>query len=240
MLHRKIGEIFLKNDAEARTAFSNSLGRFLVPDRGTNRCGVRVVLLVESPHVEEVCPPEIYDRYPLAGSAGLQVRNKLMELEPELDLPEQPIGQLVREEHDAVLMLGIMNVSQLPLQKKPYKKQNNGVCQNQCWEGYMKCMKRIRKDPYVHNYQDGNGARNLREEINQVQCAIVEDLGRRLRCLYRKNPDVCLVRCGDVALAFHTKAWEQYLPHPSRNRWRNLDCRQGKYLRNIIECIRPP
>ena len=54
-LLQSIGELF-------STDFSDSLERFHVPDSGTDRGGLRVVLLVESPNTHEV-----WYRYPLAG-----------------------------------------------------------------------------------------------------------------------------------------------------------------------------
>ena len=52
MLHQRVGRIFI--ETEEREAFSNGLRRFLVPDRGTDRYELRVVLLVESPHFHEI------------------------------------------------------------------------------------------------------------------------------------------------------------------------------------------
>ena len=247
-LHERVGEIFLANEsAEAQAPFPGSLVRFRVPDRGTDRNQLRVVLLVESPHTDEVRPPEIDDRYPLAGSAGRIVKNKLMDC--RLNLPEQPnsIGQLVHDRHNAVQALGIMNVSGLPFQVDPYIRHNNGVRQTRCWGDYITCMNFIRNNPKTINYQGVQGG-HLKTEINRLQCAIVDDLRRRLRILHGRSPCVLLVRCGDVAQAFYGKTGITMLhtcnlPHPTNRGsggelWRNLNC-EVPPLQGIINLLWP-
>ena len=244
-LHQRVGEIFLANEpAEDRECFSTTLERFLVPDRGMEQDELSVVLLVESPHTTEVHPNAIGDRYPLAGgtttSAGQRVRDKFMQCEQELDFPVEPIGQLVHQKHDTVQQLGIMNVSQLPFQKKPYVEQDNGVHQNSYWGNYIECMKTIRGYPRASSRNCAN-----------CQClddAIVENLRRRLECLHGNNPNVLLVRCGGVAQEFYRKAINREpvivmpntccLPHPSHHSWKTRNC-QDACLRNILGRLRP-
>lgn len=228
MLLERIKDIFGQD-------FSNSLARFRVQDGGTDRGGLSVVLLVESPHTHEV-----RHGYPLAGSqghhAGRLVRDKFMQFRPGLQLPEQPIGKLVNEEHDTVRTLGIMNVSQLPLKEESYG-QNNDVCQNQRWNEYKN---------YINTIRSGPGACTRQcTDCQNLDNAIAEDLRRRLRCLHENNPDVLLVRCGEVASAFYTKAVEHYLPHPSRKGWQGLNpegrrSREEQYLQRIVCRLWPP
>ena len=83
LLNERVGAILLANEPpQARNTFSNSLKRFLVKDAGifepgtnTVRNELRVVLLVESPHTDEVkLSEDIHNRYPLAGRTGRDVR----------------------------------------------------------------------------------------------------------------------------------------------------------------------
>ena len=231
MLLDSIGGIFDQN-------FSTSLARFRVEDAGiiepgtdTVRNELRVVLLVESPHTDEVgLSDEIHNRHPLEGSAGRHVRD-ILEQE-QLALPDEPIGRLVHRVDDTVRGLGIMNVSQLPFQKEPYRNQDNGICHNQHWKDYIKCMEIIRKDPVARKRKCN--------KCQRLDDAIVEDLRRRLRSLCRRNSDVRLVPCGEVASTFYTKTKERYLPHPSRNGWQTLNCEERQCLQNIRDLLRPP
>ena len=254
-LHERIGEIFLANETdEVQAAFSASLARFRVEDAGifapdgvTVRNELRVVLLVESPHTDEVgLSDEIHNRHPLEGSAGRHVRDILEQ--GQLDLPDEPIGRLVHRVDDTVRGLGIMNVSQLPFQETPYIQYNNDVRQNQCWNSYIRCMKHIKKSPGTIGYRGFNPNRCLRTEINRLQCAIVDDLRRRLRVLHGRRHNVLLARCGEVAQAFHEKTGIVMphtcdLPHPTNHGsggelWRNLNC-EDHPLQEIINRLGP-
>ena len=249
MLLESIGDIFDQD-------LSNSLERFLVPDRGTDREGLEVVLLVESPHTTEVRPYAIDARYPLAGatetSAGRRVTDKFIECGLELAPPVGPVGSLVHQ-GDTVQQLGIMNVCQLPFQEGAYinqgsEHQGDEVRQNERWPDYIRCMVYIRKEPYVRHYQgfgdpNGNGAGHLEGEINQLQDVIAEDLRERLDTLCENYPDVLLVPCGKVAAAFYLKARVAYLPHPTNRgrrgeRWVDLNC-QNACLQRILERLQP-
>ena len=269
-LLQSIGGIFLENGSdEERAAFSNSLERFLVPDIGTNRNELSVVLLDESPHTHEVCY-----RYPLAGNAGRHVRDVFNEearrMHPnELTrrvLPCGPIGRFVHDGHlgrlddngrrHDFLQLGIMNVSQLPFQSKAYDCVPWTVddCRDRAgWNSYIKCMEYIKKESSVVNYQGFGSNGCLQTEINQLRDAIAEDLRGRLEALRGNRPDVLLVRCGEVAQNFYTKADVDMtpsccLPHPTRRAdrskkrkmgWLTLNCQEERCLQKIIECIWP-
>ena len=259
-LNERVGRIFI--EAGARAAFSASLARFLVEDAGifvpgTNavRNELRVVLLVESPHTDEVkLSEDIHNRYPLAGRTGRDVTSKLMDWKRALELPElpelpvQPIGQLVHEEHHTVRTLGIINVSQLPFQCKAYKRihrivpQRRNDCRNhEHWDSYIDHMRIIRQNPCQGNRRDAN-CRRLDEEI-----AI--DLRRRLTPLHGDDHDVLLVLCGGVAQEFYRKATNRgpviirlntcNLPHPSLGNWDNLDPQNDQRLQRILDCLRP-
>lgn len=199
-LHQRIGSIFHANgDTNARRDFSNSLKRFLVKDIGTNRDELRVVLLVESPHTHE-----IGYRYPLAGETGRHIRCIIDRLTTSRVLPYGPIGRLVHDghlggnpsrdgNHPGFLRLGIMNVSRLPFQGKAYDcvPWENGDCRgHDGWNNYIRCMEHIKRSPQVQKYKGFRDSRPLRDELNQLQDAIAEDLRSRLDCPNVNNPTV--------------------------------------------------
>ncbi len=266
MLHQRVGEIFLENEsAGARTDFSDSLRRFLVPDRGTDRNELSVVLLAESPNTDEVFSPEIGNRYPLAatgeGSPGLRVRNKLTEWIPALNLPEQPIGQLVHQVYNTVQQLGIMNVSRLPFQRGAYKYHHIPQRENDCrahanWDDYITCMKYIREHPVAKTYMSKNDTnrtqrwQELRCKIDLLEHAIIEDLAGRLESIGGNVQVMCL---GEVAQIFYLKSLyyrntNGYIldfPYPSsrplhRRYWANLAPQNDQRLQGIIDHIQPP
>lgn len=244
-LNERVGEIFI--EAAARAAFSESLARFLVEDAGifepgtdTVRDELRVVLLVASPHTDEV-----RDGYPLAGSSGTRVRNALDRCYTEGPLPNEPIGSLIYDNHPNFFRLGIMNVSWLPFEREAYEPCCVPCRENDCrnhpeWPNYRIHMNTIFQHPE-------RGRRN-RRNCKYLDDAIAADLRGRLEYLHESNPDVLLARCGEVAQKFYEKAGIDMpycdLPHPAnRGRggdlWHNLDCGNA-CLQNIIECIGLP
>ena len=154
-LHQKVGEIFLANGSdEDRAAFSTSLARFRVEDAGifkpntdTVRNELKVALLLESPHTDEVeLSDEIHNRHPLAGKSGQDVTKVLMEWLPGLILQDnQSIGNLVNREHYDVRWLGIMNAGQLPFQSPAYDINDDARQNHPPWKEYKDSMNHIRK-----------------------------------------------------------------------------------------------
>ena len=227
-LLQRIGKIFDPN-------LRDSLRRFRVKDSGIDRCELRVVLLVESPHTAEVSPPDeknphkIGNRYPLAGESGTTVSNKFMEWYPKLSgRLNEPIGKLVHNDNPNVNWLGIMNASQLPFQENVYQIPDGAICRKHPkWDDYRSYMNIIREGP----------CRNGRSEVKckELDDAIAEDLRGRLEFLHGNHPGVLLVRCGEVAKAFYAKAIEMnvYLPHPARQNWQNLNPQQNACLQEI-------
>lgn len=235
VLHQRISTIFI---AEAeRGAFSNRLEqRFLVPDGGLNH-DLRAILLLESPHKDEVSPSEVNDRFPLAGCAGQHVREKLNGWIPHWTLPNRSIGELVHENCDAVQRLGIMNVSQFPLQWKAYVGIQDDWLRCQEKKDWLRCMGRIRSGPrasYIGFSNSDLGLRSgyLKEEIHLLRRAIANDLRGRLGRIREERPNVLLVCCGDVARAFYRCAGITFdntcsFPHPSRPANRRVGRRKG-------------
>lgn len=234
-LHEAIGEIFLANSSgQERVAFSDNLrARFLVPDGGMDSGGLSAVLLVESPHTSEVNPPDVDDRFPLAGTsreaAGRRVRDHLNEWISGLALPEQPIGQLVHEGYSSVRRLGIMNVSRFPMQGEAYESVNRSegdFRDDPRWESYVTCIEHIRSAPHRNVYRGFkckfcSRSGFLKDVVNELRSAIDGDLKGRLELLHDRFPSALLVCCGKVAQTFYDRTkvdWQNVanFPHPSR------------------------
>ena len=224
MLLRRIGEIF-SNDLSAE------LERFRVPDRGMCRDELRVVLLVESPHTDEVKPLECRNRYPLAGETGKDIRDVFDKCQG-IQLPDKSIGELVyRGSPDFIRQLGIMNVSQLPFQEAAYQVHGAETPNSEEFKNYKKYMKIIKNNPFALTRK--------KNDCEKLDNAICEDLRARLVALYKHKPDVLLIRCGEVAQGFYMKTckMKNYLPYPSKRknlRWQNINPQEKKCLQNIL------
>lgn len=240
-LHQRISEIFMPLAPEAeRMAFSNRLEqRFLVRDGGLGH-DLRVILLVESPHKDEVSQSDVNGRFPLAGSTGQHVRERLNSWISHWTLPARSIGQLVHEGCNAVQQLRIMNVSRLPLQSSAYASVQRNWRHMQGQKNCLRCMERIRSAPCANYRGFPNPSRGLRsgylkEEIHQLRLAIAEDLRGRLDHIRRENPSTLLICCGRVAQAFYLRAGVVFentccFPHPSYGGWRSVDAAKKQKL----------
>ena len=90
---------------------------YLVRDTGLG-AHVRVVLLCESPHCDEIGSDP---RLPLVGQSGKSVARVLAELVLNgVPVDGTPIGELVSERRVGYKWLGLMNACQLPLQRDAY------------------------------------------------------------------------------------------------------------------------
>lgn len=227
MLHQRATRIFTK-DKDAHNAFSISLGRFLVPD-SEHAKEPGVVLLLESPHVHEV-----RYGYPLAGYTGTDVRDALGKEARRL-FPNEPIGRSIHWRHPDFLRLGVMNVSQLPFQHQAYDfppaREAEDCRDHAHWNCYLAHMKTICEGP--------SAASRSNPRCGELEEAIIGDLRRRLSDLRRSDPSVILVRCGDVAQRFYEKAGVTVpnvcLPHPAKGGWTNLQDKERRALRNVID-----
>lgn len=187
----------------------------------------RTILLCESPHTNE-----LIHKHPLAGDTGIVVFDKLID-DPRVDLrrcPASPIGcLLVNSQHRILDSIGLMNVSELPLQRKAYSCSLHPTYRN-LFDPFGKITKT--KDVRITNRIDGE----------PVWRAIGNDLCRRLRAL---EDDVELVPCGRVARGYLRWATDTYASlaslqtyrpvvyHPSR--WHRRD--QQNSIRALIAHI---
>ena len=187
---------------------------------------VKVVFLLESPHICEIC----HD-HPLADKSGTKVAEFLLSknLISETDACDSnsvpvPIGCLVKDE--SIPWIALMNVSELPLQKESY-------CVPHCiYSEQLDClreeMEEIRKN--LHRYypikKPFSRSTDLRRNIYKM---IVSDLKCRIEfitsisrerpmfvpCDYVARNSLCSVQKNGVDLC-HTKAT---VYHPGRSFW---------------------
>ena len=157
-----------------------------------------------------------------------------------------------------------MNVSRLPFQRKAYDcipLEDADCRKHRRWRDCLECMEHIKGTPQVENYEGlkypdederskiGRGIGRLKDEMNQLQDAIAEDLRGRLEC-FHNNPDVLLVCCGGIAQKFYRKIFnsEPFLtmPHPARHPrgeikrgWLTLNSQERQCLQNIVDRLWP-
>ena len=172
-LVRGVGEIF-----------GRRLARFVessvVPDLPEGDwSGVKVVLLLESPHADEVQAGR-----PLVGRSGTFATNGLGENVPAMRGVAGAIGDLVADGDRRVSWLGIMNASRLPLQASAGTYPANGVdrpADIPAWGEFERCLRYIkprRKKPPRERPDRPVTERN--EAALLLERAIVEDLQERL------------------------------------------------------------
>ena len=179
-------------DLNALVADQPSLQCMLIDDLMRNDPPPRTVLLCESPHVDEVSP---YHRHPLAGSAGLKITRAL---KPHIRdcLHEYPIGCLLKKrvQHCVLKSLGLMNVSRLPLQERPY-----GPCIGPQYGYLLRDFKKVKE----RSQRGKHGLNFNTDHLNKIRDLILRDLRSRLTTL---PEDVLLVPCGHFATNFLRKA----------------------------------
>ena len=189
----------------------DSLASYIVHDIPCGEpTGLKVILLLESPHTVEVCRG-----YPLAGRSGADVTNALR---PIVNVPESPadcpFGEVLQDPaiDDRLMGFGVMNVSQLPMQSAAYL-----------------CPVRRAFDAILFNRfrtlrQRGAVNRENRPATCEIKYLLIEDLKNRIRLT---RTDAFFVPCGHVARDFFARAnashqWRKtnlIIPHPSRGQW---------------------
>ena len=179
---------------------------YLVDDcvRGSD---VKIVLLCESPHTDEV---KADPRRPLVGKSGKSVARVLRKLAlcQEADR-DTPIGDLVYRGEVNFDWLGIMNACPVPMQKAPY-------C-NEILEG-------LRNQIGDLSWVRTKSAACSRQQA--LESAIADDLSARWNCVRaRIDPNALVIACGQTARKFHSLAGLPTVeslpnvPHPSRQQW---------------------
>ncbi len=172
----------------------------------------KLFLFFESPDVHEVC-----QGYPLAGASGRDVTRTLSEV---FGIPEEhqslPFGKALNtpelHNHPGLSEVGIMNVSNVPLQSTPYC-----TAVRQRFAPLLERFKTIRNGPTARSRRNPTTG-----EIEQL---IIHCLRRRIEAT---RNDAYFVLCGQVAKAFFQKAAGNdrtrfqtiTVPHPSYGNWK--------------------
>ena len=214
--------------------FGRRLARFVessaVPDLPEGDwSGVKVVLLLESPHTDEVPAGR-----PLVGGSGKSATKGLGENVPAMRGVAGAVGDLVADGDRRVSWLGLMNASRLPLQASADTYPANGVdrpADIPAWGEFERCLRYVRGERSV---TERNEAALLLER------AIVEDLQERLDGIPAGN-DLLLVCCGEIAQRMfeRTRARDTiriaYAPHPSKSQWQQEKYANG--MRGVYDGI---
>lgn len=211
----------------------------------------KTILLLESPHVNEVCAG-----HPLAGDTGKNVTEALKR-NPSI---ETMLGQIECTNQDSnaneaigcilrrcpgTLRLGLMNACRLPLELNAYTdpQARNKWYRWQELRNEFLCLilRTVKSLPILLSDEVENHAFG-------VYRVLLDDLKSRLE---RLPADALVVPCGDVAKAFMEEAiglaeyqgaaeiWDQKkVPHPARGQWKDQENAENievvKSLVNII------
>lgn len=203
----------------------------------------RTILLLESPHVDEVDAG-----HPLAGRSGKAVTKALKQnpsIRPMLEQIEganqnnEAIGCILRR-CPGTLRLGLMNASRLPLQEKTYRGQEDHIWRNWQLHGEFLCyLQTVRDNPALLSVEAEHRA-------SRVYRVLRNDLKSRLEQL---PGDTLIVPCGQVARAFVDVAthleeyqgaaqiYDQEVLHPSHRHWEGQDGNPTQVVTSLVQLI---
>lgn len=177
------------------------------------------IFILESPHVHE-----LKYRAPVAGSSGKTMASIL--LGKSID---KPLGLLVKQNielgnpYETLNKIGIMNVSNIPLQRKAYASHLV-----QQYEFFFQMLEKLRTSNHRIKYSSN--------DLNDLQNVLLTRFNQQLKRLIDRN--CTLVPCGRFAQKFlnlstiRDKKWNIIydVPHPSYNSWN-----QKRYQQKITE-----
>lgn len=184
--------------------------------------GIRVVLLLESPHINEVS-----HGFPLAGPSGQMVAAKMASwdlLDHQLANQGTSIGAIVSRQD--IQWLGLMNVCELPLQDGAYLSENSSSDLDLLLFRFSK-IRKVEKNKLP--------CRRC-THTQDIQQIIICDLAARIRQLLQRfaSPPL-IVPCGRFAEASLNAArttgdielnsviadipCPNFIPHPSSGQW---------------------
>ena len=201
------------------------LNRYVVNDR-CMLSSPKTILLLESPHVDEVGAG-----HPLAGKSGKAVTralkrnssiNQMLERIERANQNNEAIGCILQR-YPGTLGLGLMNASRLPLQVKAYSGQGDNIWHNWQLHGEFLC--------FLQTVRDNLALLSVEAEHRafRVYRILLNDLKSRLE---RLPGDTLVVPCGKVAKAFvdgatglegyqgAARIYNQKVPHPSYGHWK--------------------
>ena len=168
----------------------------------------KIIFILESPHTDEV-----KNTYPVAGKSGKDMSQVLFNL-------DEAFGKLIYEKK--IKNIGILNISNYPLQKSAYKDKN---FKN------LEFFEKIRQNPKL---------RKKDNPINKVIREMMGDFKSRLEVFKNKK----IVLCGNFAqncfdTVFNEDDFTNILrvPHPSFNNWKkNRYVDKIEELKGYIRC----
>jgi len=168
----------------------------------------KVIFVLESPHIQE-----IRMGYPVAGKSGIDMSLVLFNI-------NESFGKLVLERK--IKNIGIINVSNYPLQKSAYRDQNAKV---------LEFFEVIRQNPKPR--------KSVRGGINIVISKMLENFKSRLE----PHRDKKIVLCGNFAqnafdVIFKESDFDGVLrvPHPSFNNWKKV--RYNSQIERLKEFVK--
>lgn len=154
----------------------------------------KVIFVLESPHTQEV-----KNGYPVAGKSGVDMSSVLFD-------SKEPFGKLVFDKK--VKNIGLVNISNYPLQKSAYANPNAKV---------LEFFELIRQNPKPR--------KTAKTNINLV----IEKMLSNFKSRLDKYKDKKLVLCGNFAqnafdIVFDKSEFSDVLrvPHPSFNNWKKV------------------
>ena len=167
----------------------------------------KIIFVLESPHTQEV-----KNGYPVAGKSGADMSLVLFNI-------NEAFGKLIYEQK--IKNIGILNVSNYPLQKSAYHNPDAKV---------IEFFELIRQNPKPRK----NGANG----INPV----IEKMLNNFKSRLQKHYDKKIVLCGNFAqnafdAVFKDEEFNSVLrvPHPSFNNWKKARYQEKiKKLKNFI------
>jgi len=173
------------------------------------RGDTKVIFVLESPHIQEV-----KNGYPVAGKSGVDMSLVLFGI-------SEAFGKLVYE--NRLSGLGLLNVSNLPLQKSAYQNPHAKV---------LEFFETIRQNPRPR--------KNAKGGINLV----IERMLNNFKSRLQKHKDKKVVLCGRFAEGAFDEVFcdDEFVdvlrvPHPSFNNWRKARYEEKiKQLKEFVKC----
>lgn len=176
--------------------------------KGVTTPKTKLIFILESPHVAEV-----KNGVPVAGPSGATMSKKLFGEEYG-----KPLGLLLQKQLEeskdrpSLDVVGLLNVCNIPMQKRPYEKQDINKC-----NGFLDHLETIRTSNQKSQFKDDN--------LNDIQNFILNKFRERLIALVDR--ELTIVPCGRFAQKFFKLAnvssekWTvvEDVPHPSYNSW---------------------
>lgn len=194
-----------------------SLAKYKVGDLITHAAALKVLMILESPHINEYI-----HAHPAAGESALAL-TQLLSAQGYLASFDYnvPIGCNIKA--FAYTPLGILNCSHLPMNPDFYPCTLSHDAQAE-----VDSLTALKQHLAQNSQEDG-------QKIAQTVLAdttAFQDFSRRLSAVLTQAPDVLIVPCGHTARGFMSAFAAAYdkplqvvagLPHPTEPEWQNVD-----------------